>query len=257
MKAVLLCAGYATRLYPLTKNQPKPLLPVGGKPILDYLLEKIERVQSVDQVFVVTNDRFYPHFEAWAKTKRWPWKIEVVNDGTSTNETRLGAIGDLTLVVKKFWLRDDLGVFSGDNLFLSGLKSFIAFAESHRPHASLGVVDVGDRERARQYGIVRVDGEKKIVEFLEKPKEPPSTLASTGAYWFPQENLNFLDRYIHEGHNADRPGDYISWLVKVDHVFAYPFEEKWFDIGDLNSYREADRVLQQMKTSPNERERVS
>ncbi len=246
MKVVILCAGYATRLYPLTENQPKPLLPVGGKPILDHLLEKIAAFPSVNEVFLVTNSRFYPHFDAWAKTKRYPWKIEVVNDGTLTNETRLGAIGDLMLVVKKFKVKDDLGIFAGDNLFLDDLKNFVVSAESHRPHASLGVVDVKDRTLASQYGIVRLDPDKRISEFLEKPSKPPSTLASTGIYWFPKESLNFLDRYIHEGHNADRPGDYISWLVKTDRVFAYPLEGKWFDIGDLNSYREADWVVAQM-----------
>ena len=244
MKAILLCAGYATRLYPLTKDRPKSLLPVGGKPILDHLLEKIVEIPAMDRVFVVTNAKFAPHFTEWAQTKRSPLKIEVVNDGTATNETRLGAIGDLSLVVQKLKLQDDISVFAGDNLFRSSLKGFVQFAESHRPHASLGVVNVGTKELACQYGIVRVNEEKKIVEFLEKPEDPPSTLASTGVYWFPKETLNFLDRYNREGHNADRPGDFIRWLVKVDSVFAYSLEGEWFDIGDLDSYRAADALLQ-------------
>ena len=243
MKAILLCAGYATRLYPLTKDQPKPLLPLGGKPILDYVLEKLETISSVNEVFVVTNDRFYEHFKKWAQTKGYPWKTEVVNDGTATNETRLGAIGDMRLVVQKFKIREDLAVFAGDNIFRSNLKSFIAFAESHRPNSSVGVIDVKNIELAKQYGIVETDKNSKIVQFLEKPSQPPSTLASTGVYWFAKESLNLLDRYVNEGHNADRPGDYIRWLVSVDQVFAYPFEGHWFDIGDMNSYREADSTI--------------
>jgi len=246
VKAVFLCAGYATRLYPLTQDQPKSLLPVGGKPILDYLLEKVEQIGSMDQVFVVTNDRFYPHLKRWASGKASTEKIEVVNDGTRTNETRLGAVGDLRWVIQKFNLREDVGVFAGDNLLLSDLRDFFAFAESHRPHPSLGITDVERKDLATRYGIVEIDRNKRIVQFLEKPKEPPSTLASTGIYWFAKEGLDFLDRYIAEGHNADRPGDYIRWLVNVDRVYAYPFEGRWFDIGDLESYREADRYLREM-----------
>ena len=243
MKAVLLCAGYATRLYPLTQDRPKPLLPVGARPLLEYLLEKIERLPSMDEVFLITNDRFYPHFKAWAGSRRYPWKIEVVNDGTSTNENRLGAIGDLAFVVRKYKIGADLWVFAGDNLFLSELEGFFAFAESHRPHASLAVVDVKSRELATRYGIVLTDASRRVSAFLEKPADPPSTSASTGIYWFAREGLNLLDRYIREGHNADRPGDYIHWLVEVDRVFAYPLPGKWVDIGDPDSYREADRVM--------------
>ncbi len=247
MKVVLLCAGYATRLYPLTEKQPKPLLPVAGKPIVEYLLEKLEELGSVDEVFVVTNDRFYPEFQAWAQKTHYSWKTEVVNDGTRTNETRLGAIGDLLFAIRKFRLRDDVAVFAGDNLFSFDLKGFMKFTSSHRPNASVGVVDVKKKDLAQKYGIVRLGEKEGIAEFLEKPKDPPTTLASTGIYWFPKESLDLLDRYVREGHNADRPGDYISWLVKADRVFAYRFEGIWFDIGDIDSYREAERLFQRTK----------
>jgi len=253
MKAILLCAGYATRLYPLTKNHPKPLLPLAGRPILDYLLDKLKDIRSIDQVIAVTNERFLSHFQDWAGAKKDPWKIDVVSDGTSSNETRLGAIGDLSFVVKKFQLRDDLGIFAGDNLFMANLKGFLNFAESNRPHSSLGIVDVKKRELAPRYGIVRINSNHQIIEFVEKPAGPPSTLASTGVYWFAKESLNFLDRYIREGHNADRPGDYIRWLVEVDRVFAHRFEGHWYDIGDLDSYREAEQLVQQQESTPQKR----
>lgn len=242
MKAIFLCAGYGTRLYPLTRNQPKALLPVAGKPILDHLLEKIEETLLVDQVFVVANDKFYPHFKEWAAEKAGT-AIEIVNDGTRTEETRRGAIGDLAFVTQKFGISADVAAFAGDNLFQFNLKDFFNFAGAHRPHLSLGVVNVESRDRARSYGIVRLNEENEIMEFYEKPKEPPSTLASTGVYWLAKEGLDFLDRYIDEGHNADRIGDYVSWLLTVDRVFAYPFQGSWFDIGDLDSYREAERLF--------------
>lgn len=243
MKVVLLCAGYATRLYPLTENKPKALLPVGGKPILEHVLDKLAEVPSVGVVYVVTNERFYSDFKGWSEKLSFLWPLEVVSDGTRTNETRLGAIGDLAFLVRKYQVRDDVAVFAGDNLFHSPLAKFFLFAEEHRPYASLGVVDVVERERARRYGIVQTDSEGRITEFHEKPGDPPSTLASTGIYWFARERLNLLDRYIREGHNADRPGDYIRWLVEVDRVYSYPFEGAWFDIGDFASYQEADRSM--------------
>ena len=244
MKAVLLCAGYGTRLYPLTKNQPKPLLPVGGRPILDYLLEKVEEIPGVDQVYVVTNDKFFPHFKQWAKERsKAHLAIEAVNDGTQSEEERLGAIGDLFFLIQKFQLREEVAVFAGDNFFDFSLKDFARFAVSHRPHVSLGVVDLKEIRLASQYGIVRVDGEGRVLEFIEKPKEPPSTLASTGIYWIPKESIDFLDRYIQEGHNADRLGDHMAWLLKVDRLYAYRFEGDWLDIGDLDSYRKADCLL--------------
>lgn len=243
MKAVFLCAGYATRLYPLTQNQPKPLLPVGGKPILDYLLEKVAWIRAIDKVFVVTNDRFYGDFKRWSEKKGEFPPIEVVNDGTQNEQDRLGAIKDLSFTFQTAGIQDDVAAFAGDNLFQFDLEGFFSFAQSHRPHLSLGVVDVEDQDRACAYGIVRLNKENQIVEFHEKPKDPPSTLASTGIYWLAKEGLDFLDRYIAEGHNADRLGDYVSWLVKVDRVFAYPFQGTWFDIGDLDSYREAERLF--------------
>lgn len=245
MKGILLCAGYGTRLHPLTENQPKPLLPVGGKPILEHLLEKMEGLSGLDEVFIVSNERFFQHFQAWAGTKQFPWRVEVVNDGTRTNESRLGAVGDLRFVVQKYRLTDDLLLFAGDNLFLCNLQPFVSFAEAHRPSASLAVIDVKERDLARQYGIVKTEREGKITEFFEKPADPPSTLASTGGYWFAGERLDLLDRYISEGHNADRLGDYIAWLAKVDRVYAFPLAGKWYDIGDLRSYHEADRHLRE------------
>ena len=243
MKVVLLCAGYGTRLRPLTRNQPKPLLPVGGRPILNHLLEKIKVLPAVDEIFVVTNDFFFSHFEKWAKGVNVTAPIVLVNDGTRTNKSRLGAIGDLGLVFKKHPFSEDVLVLAGDNLFDFSLVDFEKFAAAHRPFASLGVVDIGNRERAKRYGVVDRDPGGKIREFFEKPEDPPSTLVSTGIYWFPREKRVLLDRYIRQSHNADRLGDYIHWLLEVDQVFAYGFKGRWLDIGNLDTYREAERLF--------------
>lgn len=243
MKIILLCAGYATRLYPLTQHQSKSLLPIGGKPIVEHLFEKIDATDSVERVFIVTNEKFYSQFRQWVDKRHHRHPVQVVSDGTRTNEERLGAIGDLVFVLQKFQICDDVGIFAGDNLFPSDFGPFFAFAKSHRPHATIGVTDVQKKDLARRYGVVRLDPENRVTAFYEKPENPPSSIASTGAYWFAKESLGFLDRYRQEGHNADRPGDYIRWLVEVDRVFAYPFQGMWFDIGDLDSYREAERLM--------------
>lgn len=250
MDAILLCAGYGTRLYPLTKNKPKPLLPVAGRPMLDYVLDRVLEIPRLGKIYVVTNDRFSTHFQEWAKTKKNP-NIRIVNDGTKNENERLGAIGDLSFVIRNFGARNDIGIFAGDNLFHFNLKDFAAFAQSHRPHGTIGVVDVKDLQLATQYGIVKLDQNARVVEFLEKPKQPLSTLASTGIYWLAKEGIDFLDRYIQEGHNADRLGDYMTWLVQQDRLYAYRFEGDWFDIGDLDSYRKADSLLSLSKTRQN------
>lgn len=244
MKVVILSAGYGTRLQPLTENQPKSLLPVGGKPMIEHLLGKVESLPGLEGVFLVTNSRFYPHFEKWLHSKKRRLKMELVDDGTESNETRLGAVGDLGLVLQRYKIREDLLVLAGDNLFHFSLGDFIRFAESHRPWAALGVVDVKQRALAREYGVVKAGEGNRIVEFIEKPKTPPSTLVSTGIYWFPREKGDLLDRYLGESDNADRLGDYVHWLLKTDRVFAYRFEGRWFDIGSLESYREAEQFFQ-------------
>ncbi|MFA6599702.1 MAG: nucleotidyltransferase family protein [Candidatus Omnitrophota bacterium] len=246
MKVILLCAGYATRLYPLTKDKPKPLLPVGGRPILEWTLDRLVRVQGVERVFVVTNERFSGHFEAWNPSSRYPWPIETVNDHTTSNEDRLGAIGDLRYtLVEKGVASEDLLVIAGDNFFDFDLKEFVDFASAKRPHPVIAVYDVADKELAKNYGLVRTDASGKILEFYEKPENPPTTLASCGLYWLPGETRVLLDRYLAEGHNCDQPGHYMRWLAEADKLFAIPLRGRWLDIGDPVSYDKANRLYQE------------
>ncbi|MBN1688219.1 MAG: nucleotidyltransferase family protein [Candidatus Omnitrophica bacterium] len=244
MKVVLLCAGYATRLYPLTKDNPKPLLPVGEKPILEWILDKIKELKEVNAVYLVSNHPFSSHFEKWKKGKKFPWPLEVVDDQTCSNEERLGAIGDLKYVLsQKAVGEEDLLVIAGDNFFDFDLRRFIAFSEAMRPHAVIAVYDVRDRELAKRYGLVETDKDERVLKFYEKPENPSVTLASCGIYWLPVETRVLLDRYLEAGHNSDQPGYYMRWLSESDVLFAARMEGQWLDIGDPASYERANALF--------------
>ncbi len=244
MKVIVLCAGYATRLYPLTENQPKPLLPVGGRPILEWILGRVEKVPEVNAVYIVTNAKFAGHFESWVKTAAYPWPVSVVNDGTSSNETRLGAIGDLAYTIRSKSLSpDDLMIVAGDNFFDFDLNSFVEYGRKVRPQGVIAVYDVKDKELAKNYGLVRTGEDGKILEFQEKPSEPKTTLASSGIYWLPVETWGLLDTYIKGGHNTDQPGHYMRWLAETSGLHAFPLKGTWLDIGDLASYQKANAIV--------------
>ena len=244
MKVILLCAGYATRLYPLTENTPKPLLPVGDRPMLEWILERIEQIREIDGIYAVTNHKFAGHFEKWAATYKGRLPVEVVNDQTTSNENRLGAIGDLAYVLKaKKVGAEDILVAAGDNLFDFDLPFFIKQAGKNRPHPAIAVYDVEDRELAKQYGLVRPDASGKVVEFYEKPANPPTTLASCGLYWLSKESRVLLDRYLAGGHNADQPGHYMRWIAENSGLYAVSLTGRWLDIGDHASYQKANALL--------------
>lgn len=245
MKAIILCAGYSVRLYPLTEKTPKPLLPVGGRPILDHLLEKVRGVREVNQIYAVSNGKFARNFEKWSKgLKKADVPVRIVNDGTLTNETRLGAIGDLKLVLKQEKIEDDLLVLAGDNYFTFDLSEFVNKALLHKPAPSVGLFDVRDRCLAKNYGLVEVDADGKMTAFFEKPDEPPTTVASTGVYFFPQEILPSLDQYLLEKNNPDAPGYFVKWLAKKKEVYGILLSGIWYDIGDLASYQKLNLLLE-------------
>ena len=245
MKAILLCAGYATRLYPLTENQPKPLLPVSGKTMLEWILDRLEQIPGVESANIVTNHRFAGHFEKWNQESgsKYPWPITVTDDETTTNENRLGAIGDLAFVLKKQKIgAEDLIVLAGDNLFCFDLQRFVEKSKENRPHAAIAVYDVKDKELAKQYGLVQTAPDGKVTAFYEKPKDPPTTLASCGIYWLPKETRVLLDSYLASGHNPGQPGHYMRWLSENSGIYAVPLEGQWLDIGDRASYDKANAL---------------
>ena len=238
MKLLVIAAGYATRLYPLTKDQPKALLPVGGRPMLDRVLDALAGV-GADETYVVTNARFAPHFEAWATSRP---DIRVVNDGTTSDEDKLGAIGDIAFVLDEVQLEDDLVVVAGDNLFSDDLAGFGRYVrEVNEP--VLALYDVGDLAEMPKYNAVETDAEGRITFFEEKPAAATSTMTGIALYFYPRHVLPLIEQYVAEGNNPDQPGRLIQWLYPRTDVYTWRVPGTWYDIGSAETLREADEVF--------------
>lgn len=256
MKCIILCAGYATRLYPLTKGTPKPLLAVAGKPVLEHTLQKILPLGDIDEIFIVTNSRFFGHFEEWLEgfqqKEKSEKRIEIIDDGTTSNETRLGGLGDLLFVIREKAIDDDILVVAGDNAFTFDLDDFVDVSNSSRVSA-IGLYDVGDLEEAKKFGIVSIDERDTIVGFEEKPPNPRSTLASTGIYFYPKDVLRLLEEYAAESDRLDGPGFFVKWLHKRVPVKGLRLDGKWFDIGSFENLERADKELRGLEQQPEPR----
>lgn len=239
MKGLILAAGYGTRLYPLTLDRPKPLVKVGGKTILERLLKKFEELDSCDEVYIVTNDKFYTMVDKWIKERSFSVEVKVINDHTQTNEDRLGAIGDINLVLEQEKPDSDVLIVAGDNLFEFTIRDFIDFAKE-KGNLSVALYDVRDIVLAKKYGIVSLDADRRIEDFQEKPSEPKSTLSSTGIYYLPQPKLSILDAYMKTDSVKDAPGNFVKWVSENDAAYGYVFTEGWYDIGDKKSLEKAD-----------------
>ena len=241
MNALILAAGYATRLSPLTDRLPKQLLPVGGRPLLDWIADKLEEIPERRELHVVTNGRYAPAFADWAETRG---RVTVHDDGTTSNDDRLGAIGDLRFVLGRTDLGDDdLLVMAGDNLLDASLADYVAWWHGKGAASALAVYDVGDRQLARQYGVVELGADDRVVGFVEKPAEPQSTLAATATYVFHRGHLDLVEEYLAEGNPADQPGNLIAWLYPREPVYGYALPGAWHDIGTPAQLLEADNRL--------------
>jgi len=241
MKAIVLAAGYATRLYPLTKNQPKPLLNVGDKPILEWIVEKLERVEEIEEILVVTNHKFYPMFEGWLRGYKAKKRIKIVNDGTLRDEDRLGAIGDLHFVLQEEGLKEDILLIAGDNLFGFSLREFLGFFKE-KGSTILAFKDLKDKEKvANKFGVGVLDEEKRVIYFEDKPSEPRSTLAATCCYLIAKKDLKKIEEYVKVSEKLDDPGYFIRWLIERGKVYGFVFEEPWFDIGNFEGLEEANK----------------
>ena len=243
---MILAAGYATRLRPLTDTWAKELLPVGGRPIIDSIVASVTEVADVDQVHVVTNARKAPAFACWAEGRQ----VEIHDDGTLSNEDRLGAIGDMRFVIERAGIDDDLLVIAGDNLFDFSLVEFVEFWRSKGAQSALAVRDVGSQELARRYGIVSLAADDKVVGFVEKPDNPTSTLAATATYLFGREHVRLVGPYLDAGNPHDQPGRFVAWLQEREPVFGWRFDGGWFDIGDYAQLLEADNRLRALRGLP-------
>lgn len=250
MKLLILAAGYATRLYPLTLNQPKPLLPVAGKPMIDHVIEKFDRSPAIDEIHVVTNHKFAGHFEDWAKdaSKRYAGRRVRIHDDRTTSDTdRLGAIGDIHFVMKEAGLDDDLVIVAGDNLFSGHLNDYVT--DARRRGILIGVYDVGDLEAIKKYNNITMDGDGRVTFFEEKPREPRSTVTAIALYHYPRESLRLIRQYITEGNNPDQPGRLVQWLYTRSPVYTWLVRGHWLDIGSRETYDEANKVFANLAKS--------
>ena len=240
MKALILAAGYATRLRPLTDSIAKPLLPVGGRPMVDWILDRIAET-SADEVHLVTNARFAADFERWAGDRG----VRVHNDGTTSNPFIRWAIGDIDFV----GLDDDLLASASDNLFDYSLADYEAYWRS-KNGSCIAVYDVGDRELAKKYGIVDVDEDDRVTNFVEKPEDPPTTLCATATYLYRRDDVARIRTYLDEGNPPDQPGNYVAWLHRRAPVYAYRVPGEWYDIGDAEQLLEADNRMRRRRGLP-------
>jgi glucose-1-phosphate thymidylyltransferase len=276
MKALVLAAGYATRLYPLTKEYPKPLLTVGQRPIIDYIIDKLETLDGIDEIIVVTNSKFISYFKEWVARRKTKKRISLVDDLTKDQKARRGAIGDMDFVINKKGLKDDLLVIGGDNLFDGGLKDFLLFAKANEPHPVIGAYNIKDMHEAAKYGVIKLDKNNRVIDFQEKPALPETTLVAMCLYYFPKEKLGLVKEYLDTRTDKPRPslkystslkeergsprpsskyktslkeergkhdatGFYIDWLRKQEAVYGFIFAGRWYDIGHPEFYEEAQK----------------
>ncbi len=237
MKAIVLSAGYATRLYPLTKDTPKGLLPIGKKSILDFITDQIETVPEIDEMFIISNHKFFTKFLEWAKKRETRLKISVLDDGTTDDSNKLGAIGDIWYTIENGNIKEDILVVAGDNFFTFPLNDYIEFYRQKQCDSIL-VAELDDINDLRRMGNAILDENGKVLALEEKPQEPKSNCAVFASYIYKEETLPLIGQYLNEGNNPDAPGFFPSWLYQRKPVYAYKFQGECYDIGTHDSYRE-------------------
>lgn len=242
MRILILAAGYGTRLYPLTLNVAKSLIQINQQPIINFIFKKIERLHkefNIKSIKIISNNKFYKDFLDWQK--EYDLELEVLNDGSNNPQDGLGAVKDMHFGIGQD--KDDYLILGGDNLFEDSLVNFVSFAQKNKPYVSLGLYDLKDRNNASHYGIVSLNSDNLVENFKEKPNHPHSTLAATCIYYFSKQSLAFLDQFVAKSSNKDAAGKYIEDLVENYKVFGYILKGAWFDIGQIETLRSAEKVF--------------
>jgi glucose-1-phosphate thymidylyltransferase len=245
MNVLILAAGYATRLYPLTLNKSKPLLEIAGRPMIEWVLDNLSSVPDLETIFIVTNDKFAADYQNWANVyqDRQPhFHITIINDGSTSDDDKLGAIGDINLALTRENLAgSDLIVIAGDNLFSESLTKFVEYAK--QSEATVGVHEVNDREAIKKYGVVTINAGGVITHFEEKPTEPKSTLAAIALYYYSRNVLPLFATYIAARNNPDQPGRFLQWLYPRKPVKTFQITGEWLDIGSKETLEEANKIF--------------
>jgi glucose-1-phosphate thymidylyltransferase len=239
MKAIILAGGYAVRLLPLTRHIPKPLLPVAGKPVIDYIIDQLNLIPEVDEIIISTNKHYEPNFRYWLSRLPENSKIiKVVTEHTTSEKEKLGAIAALKYIIQTESLKnDELMVVAGDNIFEFSLNDMVKFFKSfNEPVIALSDLSNRGLSELKKYGLGIVDEKHKVIGFQEKPQEPKSSLAATGCYIFPPKILNLLSEYLKEKNSPDAPGYFVEWLHKRADIYAFVSDKMWYDIGSVESY---------------------
>lgn len=242
MKALILAAGYATRLYPLTQNFPKPLLKIGGKTILDRLLDDLDNVDSIDELLVVTNATFAPIFEDWLANRHFDKPVRIVDDGTTTNDNRLGAVKDILFVLESLQIDDDLLVLAGDNVVDFSFEPFMAFA-LQKGRSCLTCHEEPSIPALQKTGVLEATDQMLVLAMHEKPQVPPSHWAVPPFYFYKKSDLPLVRKALENGCGVDAPGNLMAWLCKQTEVYAWPLPGKRYDIGDLASYEAVNALF--------------
>ncbi|MBQ9674351.1 MAG: nucleotidyltransferase family protein [Bacteroidaceae bacterium] len=245
MKCLFLAAGYATRLYPLTENFPKPLLEVAGKPILDWLIDDMTQSGLVDEFIVISNHKFAHIFEDWAANHS-QLSIKVIDDGTSSNETRLGAVKDIQFAIEQLQLDDNILVMAGDNLLDFSLADFIRYAIGKQATCIMRYYEANEA-RLHKSGVAEVAADDRVLSFVEKPAEPRSHWCVPAFYYYIREDSHKIQQSIDSGCGTDAPGSFISWLCGHTNVYAWEMPGQRYDIGNLESYEQVKRVFEEKR----------
>ena len=243
MRVLILAAGYGTRLYPITVNVPKALIPVGNKLLIDFIMDKVRSLgkkTAIEETIVVSNARFYTKFTEWRNNAKV--NVTIINDGTKYPDERLGAIGDMHFVFKKRG-DDDWLILGADNFFDWELYDFVEFASAKRPYLCVGVYGMANKSSLSNFGVVELRSDMRIKKFIEKPQHSIDAMVATCIYFFPRESLSVFNKFIEKGNNNDASGNYIEWLVKNHTAYGYVFKGKWLDIGHKDTLNELEVLI--------------